>query len=673
MREVVVSARAADGTLRTTPHSLSIITAADIERSSAVTVAELLAREANVNLQSYSGTDKQATIDIRGMGATSTSNVLVVVDGVRLNESDLSGADLASIPLSQIERIEILRGGGAVRFGDGAVGGVIHILTKRSGPLGHGGEVSARFESFRTRELRLAASGSSGRWSGRIDANEFRTDGFRRNSDLDARNAAASLRYTPQGQWSFLTFQGRAAAHRDEIGLAGPVSAAAFSSGTAERRSTSAPFDESSTDDLRLQLDMLADLGERGAVELRWSGRDRKTPYVIGFNAGIPLENQRSRITSRRQDILLRYERRFDALGGSHALSAGIEVLSADYARSENGENLIGTSTRRSGTADSTAQFVMLNSVLSSAWALQAGLRLDRYESRADDARYIASGCRTITETTLVDVDPGPGVTLIPVPVTRQVDCVEAYRSQGFARRQSRQMAVELGATWSPDARTTAFASATRHFRNPNLDELLLATTDLHSQHGTTFEAGIRSRPGERVELSATAFLMRVVDEISFGSNAFGAISLNRNLAEPTRRFGGEAELRWSATSRLAVRANVGYVVPKLARTGTDIPLVPRTTALLDLEWSPFPRWQATLTNRHTGSRYDGNDFTNSQFPRLPAHTLVDATLRFDNGSFTLTAGVRNLFDRPYATIAYSANYYPMPERHTFVACRWRF
>ncbi|MBK8019073.1 MAG: TonB-dependent receptor [Betaproteobacteria bacterium] len=101
-------------------------------------------------------------------------------------------------------------------------------------------------------------------------------------------------------------------------------------------------------------------------------------------------------------------------------------------------------------------------------------------------------------------------------------------------------MAVELGATWSPDARTTAFASATRHFRNPNLDELLLATTDLHSQHGTTFEAGIRSRPGERVELSATAFLMRVVDEISFGSNAFGAISLNRNLAEPTRRFGGE-------------------------------------------------------------------------------------------------------------------------------------
>jgi outer membrane cobalamin receptor len=46
MREVVVSAAAPDGTLRTTPHSVSIITADDIERSTAITVGELLAREA---------------------------------------------------------------------------------------------------------------------------------------------------------------------------------------------------------------------------------------------------------------------------------------------------------------------------------------------------------------------------------------------------------------------------------------------------------------------------------------------------------------------------------------------------------------------------------------------------------------------------------------------------
>lgn len=673
MREVVVSARGADGTLRTTPHSLSIITAADIERSSAVTVAELLAREANVNLQSYAGTDKQTSLDLRGMGATATSNVLVLVDGVRLNESDLSGADLTAIPLAQIERIEILRGGGAVRFGDGAVGGVIHILTKRQAPFGRAAEVSTRFESFGTRDLRFAGGGALGRWSGRLDVNDFRTDGFRSNGGLEARNAAASLRFTPEGRWSFLTLQARAAAHRDETGLPGPVSAAAFASGTAGRRSTTAPFDVSATDDHRLQLEALADFGARGLLELRWAGRDRDTPYVIGFNPGISLANQRSRITSRRQDVLLRYERAFDAGGARHTLSTGIEAMSADYARAENGENLVGTSTRRSGTVDSVAQFAMLTSALSPTWAVQAGLRLDRYASRADDTRYTAAGCRTITETELVDVDPGPGVTLVPVPVTRQVDCVNAYRSEGFASRTARQRAVEFGVTWTPDDHTTVFGSATRHFRNPNVDELLLATTNLRSQHGTTLETGVRSRLADRLELSATAFLIRITDEIFFGSDALGAVSLNRNLPEPTRRVGGELEVRWRVTPTVAIRGNTGYVVPKLADSGTDIPLVPRMTALLDLEWSPAPRWQTTLTGRHTGARHDGNDLSNTQFPRIPAYTLVDAAIRFDDGPLTLSAGVRNLFDRAYATIAYSANFYPMPERHFFGSARWRF
>ena len=673
MREVVVSARGSDGTLRTTPHGLSIITAADIERSSATTVAELLAREANVNLQSYTGTDKQATLDLRGMGATATSNVLVVVDGVRLNESDLSGADLTAIPLAQIDRIEILRGGGAVRFGDGAVGGVIHILTKRQAPLGRTLEASARLESYRTRELRFAGGGALGQWSGRIDVNHFRTDGFRSNGDLEARNAAASLRFTPEGRWSFLTFQARAATHHDETGLPGPVSAAAFASGTPGRRATSAPFDQSTTDDQRVQLEALADFGTRGLLELRWAGRDRDTPYVIGFNPGISLANQRSRITSRRQDVLLRYERGFDAGGARHTLSAGIEALSADYARTENGENLLGTSTRRAGTVDSVAQFAMLTSVLSPAWAVQGGVRLDRFDARADDTRYTAAGCRTITETTLVDVDPGPGVTLIPVPVTRQVDCINAYRSEGFAGRSARQRALEFGVTWTPDDRTTAFASATRHFRNPNVDELLLATAELRPQQGTTLETRVRSRIADRLEFSATAFLMRITDEIFFGSTALGTVSLNRNLPEPTRRMGGEAEMRWRATRTFAVRGNTGYVVPKLADSGTDIPLVPRVTALLDLEWSPAPRWQAIVTGRYTGGRYDGNDLSNTQFPRLPSHTLVDAAVRYDDGPLTLTAGVRNLLDRAYATIAYSANFYPMPERHYFVSARWRF
>ena len=79
---------------------------------------------------------KNSSIDIRGMGATAPNNVLVLVDGQRLNENDLTGADLSTIPMSQIERIEILRGGGAVRYGNGAVAGVVNIITKKPVPGG---------------------------------------------------------------------------------------------------------------------------------------------------------------------------------------------------------------------------------------------------------------------------------------------------------------------------------------------------------------------------------------------------------------------------------------------------------------------------------------------------------------------------------------------------------
>lgn len=672
MREVVVSAAASDGTLRTTPHSLSIVTSTDIERSTATTIGELLAREANVNLQSVTGGDKRATVDIRGMGAAAGSNVLVLVDGVRLNESDLSGADLSTIPMSQIERIEILRGGGAVLFGNGAVGGVINILTRRTAGAGTQAEVSVRRESYDTTDLRVGGSTRLGAVEARLDASRFDSDGFRANSDVAARNVAATLRYSPSGALSFLDLYARAAIHRDTSGLPGPVSASTFASGTAGRRSTTAPLDESRSDDRRVTLGGYADLGARGVIELRFHRRDRDNPFVIGASPAIPIEHQRSSITASRQDLQLRYDREFRAFGRTHTLTAGSEVLSADYVRAENGQAILDSSTRRSGNVSSAAAFAAATLLPTDAVSVLGGVRLDRFETHAEDTRYTRGDCRTITETTLVDVDPGPGVVLVPVPVTRQLDCVDAYRPQGAQGGAWRNRALEFGVTWQASPSTTMFASMARHYRNPNVDELLLATRDLSPQHGTTYEVGLRQAVHERLEGSAAAFLMRVTDEIFFGSDALGSVSLNRNLAAPTRRFGGELEVRWRATRTVNVRANGGYVVPKFAGSGADLPLVPRTTAGIEVEWAPSARLRWSVSARHAGARADGNDFTNRALPGLPSYTVFDAALRIDQGDLQIAFGVRNLFDRAYATVAYSGSLYPMPERNAYVSVRWQ-
>ena len=60
-------------------------------------------------------------------------NLVVLLDGQRLNENELTGIKWSSIPINSIERIEIMRGAGAVLYGAGATGGVINIITRTPG------------------------------------------------------------------------------------------------------------------------------------------------------------------------------------------------------------------------------------------------------------------------------------------------------------------------------------------------------------------------------------------------------------------------------------------------------------------------------------------------------------------------------------------------------------
>jgi iron complex outermembrane receptor protein len=111
------------------PVGMTIISSEEIARDTARTLPELLSRFVSIHARDNSGSPDQQ-IDLRGFGITGDQNTLVLLDGVRLNENDLSSTKLSAIPLQSIERIEILPGGGAVLFGGGASGGTINIITK---------------------------------------------------------------------------------------------------------------------------------------------------------------------------------------------------------------------------------------------------------------------------------------------------------------------------------------------------------------------------------------------------------------------------------------------------------------------------------------------------------------------------------------------------------------
>ena len=92
------------------------------------TVEELLEQVPGVQVRRFGGLGAYSTASIRG---SKSEQVLVLLDGVRLNEAERGGVDLSTLPLRQVERIEVLPGAGAQRWGSDAVGGVISITTRK--------------------------------------------------------------------------------------------------------------------------------------------------------------------------------------------------------------------------------------------------------------------------------------------------------------------------------------------------------------------------------------------------------------------------------------------------------------------------------------------------------------------------------------------------------------
>lgn len=102
-----------------------------IERSGAQTLVEYLTRHSTLTVMPNFGNRLMPTLEMRGYGLeTGNQNIVVTLDGERLNTIDLQPQWLGTIPLASIERIEIVKGSGSVMHGDGAMAGAINIVTQ---------------------------------------------------------------------------------------------------------------------------------------------------------------------------------------------------------------------------------------------------------------------------------------------------------------------------------------------------------------------------------------------------------------------------------------------------------------------------------------------------------------------------------------------------------------
>lgn len=129
--DVVVTANRFERKDTETTYASEIHTREMIDASGAASLYDYLSQQTSVNVLPSAGNRATPLIDMRGFSAESGyQNIVITVDGQRLNNIDLSSQLLGAIPLGNIDRIEITKGSGSVIYGDGATAGTIQIYTK---------------------------------------------------------------------------------------------------------------------------------------------------------------------------------------------------------------------------------------------------------------------------------------------------------------------------------------------------------------------------------------------------------------------------------------------------------------------------------------------------------------------------------------------------------------
>jgi vitamin B12 transporter len=189
--DLEVSATRNPQPLSSTAENITVVTAKEIELMGAHTLADVLTNVPGFAIDNRGSVGTYSGLSIQSSG---TTHVLVMIDGVMLNVNYTSDPDIASIPVQQIERVEIIKGPGSSSWGS-SLGGVVNIVTKSPrDDRKAGGALSASIGEATTRDIRGEISGTIDRFGYYLYAGHLASDGLSRHSGVELNSLYSKFR-----------------------------------------------------------------------------------------------------------------------------------------------------------------------------------------------------------------------------------------------------------------------------------------------------------------------------------------------------------------------------------------------------------------------------------------------------------------------------------------------
>ncbi len=663
LQETVVTATGFSDNIENQIKNITVITAEDIQEKGYNTVEDILKQAPGVSITQ---TGFGSAVDIRGQGkfglgtsgnvSKAVSSVKILIDGdIAMGTIDTSHAyvPLNTISVNDIERIEIINGGGTVLYGSGTRGGVVNIITKNRTKEGASGKVYYQNSSYGTNKLGFD-TGINFNNKFIIDLGYENTNGkgYRKGEKESYDYLKGGLKYNITDNHS-LKF--KAARYNAEETFAGALTESQLlkdrkQSGDlsrieVERKEYSLGYDGKLTDNFKLSL-----LGYRqnttklspGVPETKF----KDTKKGINFKGNYELENG---------NIIFGYNY-VDHEGSRKQSVFGTPMISVDLSKKTNSFYLLG----RHKIVDKLEG--------------TAGYRYERAEYETN-RKVPASVMRARGR-------------IINVPGRETV-----------GTRKDSNSAYELGLNYKYSDTGNVYVKYERGFRSPAATEFVdyapgaatYTLNNIKTEKFDTYELGFKDMLWNSF-VSATVFHTRTNNEIYLNMDHGAAAGPGtarwtfHNL-KATERTGIElfAEQYFG---KLRVNESFSYVNAKIKKVGDDvsastthkfkdgqkIPGVPSVKATLGLDYEIVDGLKATANLNYYSNAVDNYN------KKIPSYSTTDLGLKYKHQSgFGLTAGVKNVFNKKY-NISQTTNtftglttYSPADERTYFIGASYEF